>query len=174
MLHHDLMKNISGTFGVSYINQHNETLAEEKLIPNYDANTFGAFLLEKLNTKYITFSLGGRFDTKSLKVKETVFEVDSLENAVKTLMPQDITFNAVTGSFGVVYSPNKNINIFSNIGRGWRPPSEFELFVDGIHEGTLRYDRGLKTIDSLYKPKPEESLNLDIGLRLSFTNYRYN
>jgi iron complex outermembrane receptor protein len=111
-LHHDLTKNISGTLGASFTNQSNESVAEEKLIPNYNANTFGIYLLEKLNTKYVTFSLGGRFDTKKLSVKETVFETDSLGNPSRTLMPQDINFNAVTGSFGLVYAPDKYVNIF--------------------------------------------------------------
>ena len=167
-VHHELTKNISGTFGAAFTNQHNESIAEEKLIPNYDANTFGVYLMEKMNTKYLTFSLGGRFDSKKLSVKQTVFEVDSLGNPVRTLFPQDITFNAVTGSFGLVYTPIKNINIYSNLGRGWRPPSEFELFVDGVHEGTRRYEKGLKTLDSLYEPRPEESMNIDLGIRLNY------
>ncbi|MFI5212056.1 MAG: TonB-dependent receptor domain-containing protein, partial [Ignavibacteria bacterium] len=80
------------------------------------------------------------------------------------------TFNAFTGSFGAVYSPNSFLNIYANIGRGWRPPSEFELFVDGVHEGTVRYDKGLKTLNPLAEPKPEESLNLDLGVRLNYKN----
>jgi outer membrane receptor protein involved in Fe transport len=139
-----LTSNISGTFGVAFTNQHNESLAEEKLVPNYAANTFGVYMMEKFNTKYFTFSAGGRFDTKKLSVKQTVFKADSAGNPLRTLFPQDITFNAVTGSVGLVYIPVKNVNIFSNVGRGWRPPSEFELFVDGVHEGTGRYDKGLK------------------------------
>ncbi len=59
----------------------------------------------------------------------------------------------------------KDLDIFSNIGRGWRAPSEFELFVNGEHEGTGRYERGLVTVNSSYSPKPEESINLDLGIK---------
>lgn len=167
-LHHVINKKISGTIGTSFTNQINQTLAEEKLIPNYNAKTIGLFVMEKLDLKNISFTAGARFDTKKLNIESTVFEIDSLGNPVRTLNPESITFNALTGSFGFVYSPIGNVNLFANVGRGWRPPSEFELFVDGVHEGTGRYERGLKTLDSLASPKPEESVNLDIGLRLDY------
>ncbi|MCI0449616.1 MAG: TonB-dependent receptor, partial [Chlorobi bacterium] len=166
-LHHTIAKNISGTFGGSFTNQKNQTLAEEKLIPNYNANTLGIFLLEKLNAKHFTFFAGARFDTKKLEIKETVFETDSLGNPLKILLPQSLTFDAFTGSVGLAYSPQSYLSIYANLGRGWRPPSEFELFVDGVHEGTQRFERGIKTLDSLAEPKPEASINIDAGVRLS-------
>jgi iron complex outermembrane receptor protein len=166
-LHHLLTKTISGIAGVSFGAQKNETLAEEKLIPNYDAYVYGIYLMEKFSLKKLTLSAGARFDVKNLNIKETVFEVDSLNNPTKILNPQTIDFTAVTGSFGTAYSPAQQFSIFANIGRGWRPPSEFEMFVDGIHEGTGRYNRGLRTVHPQYKPKPEESINLDFGIRLN-------
>ncbi len=166
--HHELRSNIAGTIGASFTTQDNKTLAEEKLIPNYNANTIGVFVMEKLDLRKITFSVGVRFDTKKLNIESTVFETDSLGNPVRTLNPQSLTFNSVTGSLGFVYSPLNYINIFANVGRGWRPPSEFELFVDGEHEGTGRYELGIKTFDPLAEAKPEESINLDLGIRLNY------
>ncbi|HEY3252164.1 MAG TPA: TonB-dependent receptor [Ignavibacteria bacterium] len=170
-LNHEISEKISGTVGLSFTGQNNETLGEEKLIPNYDANTFGAYVLEKINTKRFTFSLGGRFDTKRLNIKETVFEADSAGNPLKVVRTQDINFNAVSGSFGIAYLANEYVNAYMNIGRGWRPPSEYELFADGIHEGTFRYDRGLRTQNPGYDPKPEESINIDIGVRVDYKNF---
>jgi iron complex outermembrane recepter protein len=167
-LHHELSKNVSGTLGSSFNYQQNQTLAEEKLIPNYHANTFGIFLFEKYISKYFTFSAGVRYDSKKLNIETTVFETNSLGNPARTLLAQELTFNAFTGSFGIVYSPTKIINLFANIGRGWRPPSEFELFVDGVHEGTGRFERGIKTLDSLAEPLPEASINIDAGIRLNY------
>jgi iron complex outermembrane receptor protein len=167
-LHHLLAKNVTGTIGLSFNNQVNQTLAEEKLIPNYNANTFGFFAMEKLELDKITFTAGARFDIKKLNIESTVFEVDSVGNPAVFLDPQSLNFNSLSGSVGVVYSPVQAFNLYANIGRGWRPPSEFELFVDGVHEGTGRYERGIKTIDPGANPKPEESLNLDLGIRLNF------
>lgn len=167
-LHHKFSKDISGTLGISFNSQKNETLAAEKLIPNYNADTYGIFLLEKYSVGKLSFSIGGRFDSKRLNIVETVFESDSMGNPLRTLNAQQITFNAFSGSLGAAYSPMSSLNIFANIGRGWRPPSEFELFVDGVHEGTGRFERGIKTIDPAAEPKPEESLNLDAGIRLNY------
>lgn len=167
-LHHEVRKNISGTIGFSFTNQINKTLAAEKLIPNYNSNTLGIFLLEKLELGKFNFSAGARFDSKKLNIETTVFETDSVGNPTRTLNPEQLTFSALTGSFGVVYSPTGKVNIFANIGRGWRAPSEFELFVDGVHEGTQRYERGLKTVNPDAVPKPEESVNIDLGLRLNY------
>ncbi len=167
-LHHTLSRSVSGTIGVSYTHQQNKTLAEEKLIPNYNAGTIGLFAMEKFDLKKISFSAGVRFDTKKLNVETTVFEVDSAGTPLRILNPESLSFNALTGSLGFVYSPIENINFFANLGRGWRPPSEFELFVDGVHEGTGRYEKGLKTLDSNSTPKPEESVNIDLGIRLNY------
>lgn len=167
-LHHSLSKNIKGTIGASFTYQENLTLVEEKLIPNYNANTIGLFMMEKLDLGKISFSAGVRFDTKKLNIETTVFEVDSAGNPARILNPGSMTFNALSGSFGFVYSPVENINLFANLGRGWRPPSEFELFVDGVHEGTGRYEKGLKTLNPGSAPKPEESVNIDMGIRLNY------
>ncbi len=167
-LHHELISKVSGTFGVSFNRQDNKTLAEEKLIPNYYANTLGVFLMEKLDLDEITITAGARFDTKKLNIEETVFETDSAGNSLRTLSRQSLIFNALSGSFGMVFIPSEYLNIFANIGRGWRPPSEFELFVNGVHEGTGRYERGLKTFNPLAEPKPEASINFDFGIRLNY------
>lgn len=167
-LHHEISSQLSGTLGVSYNRQDNKTLALEKLVPNFFANTVGVFVMEKLGLNKVTFTAGARFDTKKLNIEKTIFETDSSGNPVRTLDPQSLSFNALSGSFGVAYSPENYLNIFANIGRGWRAPSEFELFVDGVHEGTGRYERGLKILNSLAEPKPEASINFDLGLRLNY------
>ncbi|MEO8665193.1 MAG: TonB-dependent receptor [Ignavibacteria bacterium] len=165
-LHHNISGNIAGTFGGSVIINSNRSLAEEKLIPNYNGNSFGIYLLEKYEKKYFTVSGGIRFDSKNLNIKETVFEMDENGDPLKVIDPRILNFNSVTGSLGMVYKPDTDIDVYANIGRGWRPPSEFELFVDGVHEGTNRFDKGLITLDSNYKANPEESFNIDVGTRI--------
>ena len=164
-VHHDIRKGINGTYGIAYTFQKNESLAEEKLIPNYFANTYGIFIMEKFNFKQFSFSAGGRYDIKSLNINETVFERDPSGNPLKIINSLQKDFSALSGSFGGVFSPIKDFNIFVNLGRGWRAPSEFELYVYGEHEGTGRYERGFITINPQSNPKPEISLNIDAGVR---------
>ncbi|MEO6694904.1 MAG: TonB-dependent receptor, partial [Ignavibacteria bacterium] len=158
-LHHYITKNISGTAGISFVDQRNRSLAEEKLIPNYNSNSFGAYILEKLVKENFTISVGGRFDTKNLNILNTDFEN-------RTIQDKDFNFKSFSGSIGGVYKPLKQFDIFTNIGRGWRAPSEYELYVDGVHEGTLRYERGIITQNPNAIPKPESSFNIDLGVRV--------
>lgn len=165
-LNHNLTKKINGSAGISIETQNNQSLGIEKLIPNYSACNFGIFIMEKMEIKQFTFSLGGRYDTKNENIKETVFETDTAGNPVKIISPNDLNFNSFSGSAGLVYKPLSNLDIFTNIGSGWRPPSEFDLYADGVHEGTGRYDVGLIIQDSLLNPEPERSLNFDLGTRI--------
>jgi len=169
-LQHVLSKDISGTVGASFTSTKNQTLGFEKLIPNYNSSSFGFYLSEQMQKKYFTVSLGGRFDSKSLNTEYTVFETDTAGEPSKVITPRTLTFDAFTGSLGLVTHPVENIDLFANIGRGWRAPSEFELYVDGEHEGTGRIERGLVTLDSTSNPKPESSWNIDLGLRANFKN----
>lgn len=169
-LQHVLSNDISGTVGASFTSTKNQTLGIEKLIPNYNSTSFGFYLSEQMQKKYFTVSLGGRFDSKSLNTEYTVFETDTAGVPSKVITPRTLTFDAFTGSLGIVTHPVENIDLFANIGRGWRAPSEFELYVDGEHEGTGRIERGLVTLDSTSNPKPESSWNIDLGLRANYKN----
>ncbi len=165
-LNHNLTEKINGAVGLSFGTLNNQSLGEEKLIPNYNAYDFGIYLMEKMEIKHFTFSAGGRFDSKYENIKQTVFETDSSGNPLKVITPNDLNFSSFSGSAGLVYKPFNELDIFSNIGSGWRPPSEFDLYADGVHEGTGRYDIGLIVQDSLLNPDPERSLNIDLGSRI--------
>jgi len=169
-LHNDLNKFISGTFGMSYTNMVNQSLGKEKLIPNFNSATYGVYLFEKFNTDKFTFSAGLRYDFKNDNIESTVMEYDPEGNIVKQINPESLNFSALSGSFGIVYRPFDIINFFSNIGRGWRAPSEFELYVDGVHEGTGRVERGIITQNPDAAPVPESSLNMDFGIRTNLKN----
>ena len=173
-LHHTLFNLISGTIGTSFRYQTNNTTGIEKLIPNYDTFGWGAFLLESYEMNKFKVSVGGRFDAQNINIKHTVFEVPDSSNGftAKEVNDRSLSFNALTGSFGVVYKTSKELDVFSNIGRGWRAPSEFELFVDGEHEGTGRFDRGLTIVNNSYTPKPEESVNIDLGFRVKLSSLK--
>lgn len=162
----NLSEKLSGAFGVSLSVMNNESLGEEKLIPNYDAYSFGAYFAQTFEEKLYTFSFGGRYDLKKENIKETVFEVDSTGTPTNVVAPNDLNFSSFSGSAGAVYKPAGYIDIYANIGTGWRPPSEFDLYADGVHEGTGRFDRGLLVNDPELEPEPERSFNIDFGARL--------
>jgi iron complex outermembrane recepter protein len=170
-LHNDLSKNLSGTFGLSFNNMVNQSLGIEKLIPNFNSTSFGVYGFEKYNAEKFTFSAGLRYDFKRTNIEPTIMGNDSLGNITKAINARNINFNSFSGSFGIVYRPNDMIDIFSNVGRGWRSPSEFELYVDGVHEGTNRVEKGIITQNPNATPIPESSLNTDIGIRARYSKF---
>jgi iron complex outermembrane receptor protein len=72
---------------------------------------------------------------------------------------QEKNYNALSGNLGVVWRITDPFALSVNLGRAWRAPTAFELYVDGVHEGTARYEIG---DDDLV---PESSLNIDASLR---------
>ena len=46
-----------------------------------------------------------------------------------------------------------------NVGRGFRAPSSFDLYSNGVHEGTVAFERGNPNL------KTEKSVNTDVALR---------
>lgn len=169
-LHYDQTDKFTGTFGISAVDMVNKSLGSEKLIPNFHTSGFGIYALEKFNTKKFTLNGGLRFDVKNINIQNTIIETDSNGAITREITPRTINFNALSGSLGFVYRPSENIDLFTNIGRGWRAPSEFELYVDGVHEGTNRVERGIITLNPEADPVPESSFNIDLGTRLRFKN----
>ena len=55
----------------------------------------------------------------------------------------------------------------ANIGRGFRAPELFELYVNGVHGGVAAQQRGDASLDE------EISLNTDLGLRFSSDRFRF-
>ena len=160
-LHYDQSRNFTGTFGIAVMDMVNKSLGTEKLIPNFHTAGFGVYAMEKYNTERFTVSGGLRFDVKNVNIRNTIMEEDTSGAAAHEITPRSIDFNALSGSLGLVYRPSDKIDIFTNIGRGWRSPSEYEMYVDGVHEGTNRYERGLITLDPSASPTIESSLNID-------------
>lgn len=148
--HHEPIGSLFGTLGFSLMSQKNETLAEEKLIPGFNLLNFAGYLYEEVRLGSISLSAGIRYDARSLEVEET----DELNIEAQTL-----DYSAVTGVVGLVYRASEPAAFAINIGRGWRALTPFELFADGVHEGTRRYEIGDRNL------KNETSLNVDLSAR---------
>src|SRR6185503_1367670 len=51
-------------------------------------------------------------------------------------------FPTANGSFGIVYKPAKSFSGKINISSGYRAPNLAELYSNGLHEGTFRWEIG--------------------------------
>jgi len=148
--HHDPLGPFEGTVGVSGATQRNDSRAEERLIPGYNQKDLGAFLFEELPLGPVTLSGGARYDTRRMSVTPDT----SLSVAAQVKR-----YQSVSGAFGASWAFSEGWALVGNFGTGWRAPSAFELFVNGEHEGTGRFEVGRVDL------RPERSINTDVSLR---------
>ena len=133
--------------GLGGMYQSSRNLGEEVLIPAYNLLDAGLFATASKSFRKFHFSGGFRADMRSLHS----FALEDTFTEFKRFFP------GVTGSIGLVYSPVPNLNFRANVARGFRAPNLSELASNGVHEGTVRYERGNNAL------KPEFSLQGDLG-----------
>lgn len=148
--HHRPIGNLFGTIGISLSSQNFESKRENRLIPNSLTNNYAAFLFEEFYLPSVTVAGGVRVDHRVIDVRES----EEL-----TIPSGQRTYTAVSGSVGGSVRPAENLALSSNISFGWRAPTTFELFANGVHEGTASYEIGDSRI------RPEQSFNVDISVR---------
>ncbi len=140
------------TIGISGMNQTNDNLAEEALIPEYSLFDIGSFVFTQFHRDKLSFSGGLRVDNRHVNGKEL------LEGSVVKFTPFKTNFSNVTGSAGISYEKNKELTLKFNVARGFRAPSLAELASNGAHEGTNRFEVGNRDL------KSETSWQADGGL----------
>jgi iron complex outermembrane recepter protein len=155
-LHIKEVKGWKPSIGVSGMNQTNTNKGIEQLIPNYNLNDAGIFIFTEKNIHAITVSGGLRFDTRKIKVKNLLDETGAIKGGAF-----EKNFENFSGSAGLTYEMNKNVNVKLNIARAFRAPSIPELASNGAHEGTIRYEYGSPNL------KSEVSTQIDASIELS-------
>jgi iron complex outermembrane receptor protein len=149
--HHRPFGGFTGILGGQFRAEEIDISGEETLVPAHTANNAGIYLFEERELGRFHLSVGARYDWRTL---------DVASNADLGVTAQTRKYDAVTGSLGLLYRVSGPVALVANLGRGFRAPSAFELFANGVHEGTVRYERGDSTLDN------ETSLNTDLALRV--------
>lgn len=139
------------SFGVNGMQQNNTNRGEEQLIPDYNLFDFGVYIYSQKTTNKVTISGGLRADSRSINA-EDLMEGSSVKNSGFKK-----SFSNVSGSVGMAWQANNNLNIKLNAARGYRAPSIPELASNGAHEGSNRYEYGDNRL------KNETSLQFDGG-----------
>jgi iron complex outermembrane receptor protein len=150
-LHHPPVQGIAGIVGVTGSRNEFEKFGEETLIPNNAYNNIGVYAFEQLELGRWHFAIGARYDYRRLRVED---------DAELGVVAQRRTYNSITGNLGLLYRVAEPVAIVLNVGRGYRAPTAFDLFSNGVHEGTVRFERGDSTL------KNETSINTDLALRI--------
>ncbi len=138
---------IAGTYGLV-----NLIPGEESIVPNSRNWNAGLFAFETLEAGRATFTFGARYDHRGLTRRVTPELGFTGEDRR--------SYNALTGSVGLVYRTSSATSIVVNAGSGFRAPTPFQLYVNGVHEGTGFYEIGDSTLTT------EKSFNGDVALRV--------
>lgn len=153
--HHAPIGNLSGVIGVSGIRTTFDKFGEETLIPNTDINAVGVYGFEQVHGGRWDVSFGARYDYRHM---------DVTADSGLGVAGQTRSWNSATGNAGFLYKVAEPVALVLNLGRGFRAPSSFDLFSNGVHEGTVAFERGDPNL------KTEKSLNTDLALRLQTSN----
>lgn len=141
--------------GINGMWQRNMNKGSEALIPAYELFDAGVFVYTQKSWSKFTSSAGLRFDTRHISshYREDAGQV-KFSSAQKN-------FSAFSGSAGISYQPDRQVSFKLNIAKGFRAASIPELFSNGAHEGTNRYEYGNTAL------KPESSVQADLGMDLN-------
>lgn len=167
--HHPPLGQVYGIVGVSGLRSGFDKFGAETLIPNNRVWTVGTYAFEQADVGRWRLSAGARYDHRHLDVDEDV----DLGVAAQTR-----TYNSLSGNLGVLYRLTEPVALVLNVGRGFRAPNSFELFANGVHEGTVAFEHGDPAL------KNETSFNTDLAVRVqssrvtleigAFANYIHN
>ena len=143
-----------GTLGVEYSNKIQHSRGTTVLAPGGEVSNLALFAFESKDIGDWTLQAGLRHDWHSVT-----------GDAGKTRAPVNFVgrdshdHSVFTGSLGAVYRLTDEVAIATNLGRGFRAPSLFELYADGVHGGVAAIQEGDPNLE------PEKSINIDLGLR---------
>ncbi len=125
--------------GTSLLSQENKNFGHEELIPDAEISDFGLYGLGQITMENGEALIGVRYDTRSIDS-----EMGSAD------------FSNFNGSIG--FKKNyESSTLRVNLETGYRAPNLIELFADGVHHGTFRYEVGNANLGA------ETSLQTDIS-----------
>lgn len=141
------------TAGLNGMFQRNLNKGEEVIIPQYRLFDAGLFLFTQKHIGRTTLLSGGvRGDLR--KINAEGYDEGGSPKFVETKKD----FSNISASIGFSTYLSKDLIVKANIARGYRAPNMAELFSNGAHEGTNRYEYGDAAL------KAETSLQGDAGV----------
>ncbi len=143
---------LNGTIGVEVQHQDADTRGPAELQPSARTWNAGLFVFEDAEFEALTLSLGGRVDLRTIEAvpNQRTQDSDQLEN----------TYTTLSGSAGANYALGNGMALATNLGAGFRAPSVFELYANGVHGGVAAFQVGNPDLD------PERSYSADLSFRV--------
>lgn len=155
---HRLVKNTSGSLGVSLQTQTNN-FRYAYFIPDFWNFTGGLYLVERWVKNKFELEAGARFDYRigQYFIRTTSQRYDTT-----------LQFYAPSGNVGFEYHIKENLAWRMNLGSAFRVPAPNELFAFGVHHGAASFETGSASL------RPEQSLNFSTSLDYQMKFFSFN
>jgi iron complex outermembrane receptor protein/hemoglobin/transferrin/lactoferrin receptor protein len=149
---HPSIGTLSGTIGAEVQHQDADTRGPAELQPSARTWNTGVFFFEDLDLDPITVSFGSRLDVRTVEAvpNQRTTDADQLDN----------TYTTLSGAVGASYTFGDGVAIATNLSSGFRAPSIFELYANGVHGGVAAFQEGNPSLE------PERSYSADLSLRV--------
>ncbi|MBI1222975.1 MAG: TonB-dependent receptor [Bacteroidetes bacterium] len=166
--YHQKIKKGTRSFGLSMSHQNNSIGGYEFLMPAFQSFQAGIFAFQnKQMSNRSNLSMGLRYDWAYLHIQS--FEEHSVVNGVPEVSvlaaENKRNFSNFSGAIGWTHKVNAFALFKLNLGKSFRIPNTQELSVNGVHEGTFRYEQGNGNLN------PEQAWQLDLGYEMEKTNW---
>jgi iron complex outermembrane receptor protein len=137
-------KQLHGAAGFQFLLRDFAAGGEEAFVPPNETFSWGLFAVEEIHLGSIIAEAGLRFERQESRSR---------------VLGVDRTFNGVSVSAGIGWSPREDTRLGLSVSRTQRPPAAEELFSNGPHLATGGFDVGDPGLD------PEIGLTLEAALR---------
>ncbi len=146
---------LSGTFGTEIKHYDHDNIGKVPLQPTGYFTNYSLFIFEEWVANRLTLNFGGRFDYRDQLFYGTT---------TNPLLTKDDSrnYSNFSGALGAAYKITNQLTITGNIGRGFRTPSFFNLYVYGEHGGVFAFQIG--------NPALKDETSLDLSTSLRFNN----
>jgi iron complex outermembrane receptor protein len=142
---------LSGAFGLQGGSRDFIAQGEEAFVPASTTDSLDAFVYEEVGFDSLSLQFGARWGSRDISVSDPDLP--------------DRSFDGLSGSVGMVWSPGENA-LGISLARSVKFPSPEELYSFGAHAATLTFEVGSPTLDQ------ETSLGLDLFYRHESERFR--
>ncbi|MFC5453563.1 TonB-dependent receptor [Prosthecobacter fluviatilis] len=146
---HEKIAGMEGVVGYQSDRSEFSTSGDEAFLPPTITQADAVFLYEDIKRGPVSFQFGGRYDHISVESLNSAAFGPALAR----------TFDNLSSSVGIVFTPNDEYAVAFTINRAERAPTYQELFANGTHAATGAFEIGDPNLQQ------EKSLGFDLNLR---------
>jgi iron complex outermembrane recepter protein len=161
---------LEAIFGIQgfYLQNQNQEGAAEILIPDATKDDRSIYGLLNYSKDAWVIQGGLRYDYRKVEVdasRQKFIDYGFILPGAPESRSLSQTFDGVTASAGATFRPSDRWRWRLNVASGFRAPDLAELYSNGPHPGTSRFERGNANFVR------EQNIQADFGLRYRTTNY---